>query len=340
MSRRKQILFAFLTLALMLAVMELFARLVIPEDEPVVPTKIGRFDPLLGWSLQPGASGVSMATGRAVEYRINAQGLRGDETPIQKLQGIFRILLVGDSRSFGFGVPIEQHFSHLLEGYFKNVEVINLGVGGYGVDQELLSLRYNGLKFAPDLVIAYVAHYGDHRHMYTVRFGKSKPAFVLKGGQLELINSPVPSPSSWETIYNIMSLSKIVRLVGELRNPHPLIDEKRADAEALRNEDYRHALLELGEAIVFAMAEESWTHGAKFLLVTQMEQLENAERARGLNVLNVSAILGNPSYVLPRGLQHFNEAGNGALAWELARFLKDSGLIPPEHFRAFAGPRY
>jgi hypothetical protein len=169
--------------------------------------------------------------------------------------------------------------------------------------------------------------------MHTVRFGASKPAFVLRGGRLELINSPVPSPPGG-AIKDVMRMSKILRLVMNLRDLWVRHQEKTVDAEALRNEDYRHTLLELGEDIVFAIAEESETHGARFLLVTQIEQLEKAARARGLNVLNVSASLENPSYNLPRGLQHVNEAANSALAWELARFFKNRGLVPPDHFLA------
>ena len=66
-----------------------------------------------------------------------------------------------------------------------------MGVGGFGVDQELLYLRQEGFRYEPDLVLAYVAHYGDHRHMHTERWGKKKPRFVLIDGELVLKNSPV-----------------------------------------------------------------------------------------------------------------------------------------------------
>ena len=72
-----------------------------------------------------------------------------------------------------------------------------MGVGGFGVDQELLTLRSEGFRYEPDLVLAYVAHYGDHRHMYTERFGKQKPRFVLIDGELILTNSPVVDSSSF-----------------------------------------------------------------------------------------------------------------------------------------------
>ncbi len=68
-----------------------------------------------------------------VEYRINSKGLRDNETTYDKPEGVFRIVVIGDSNTFGVGVPIEKHFTRLLEGYFRDLEVINLGVGGFGM---------------------------------------------------------------------------------------------------------------------------------------------------------------------------------------------------------------
>jgi hypothetical protein len=73
---------------------------------------------MLGWSLRPFSHGTSNRTGYDIEYRINSKGLRDEETTYEKPEGSFRIVLLGDSRTFGFGVPIEKHFSTLLEGYF------------------------------------------------------------------------------------------------------------------------------------------------------------------------------------------------------------------------------
>jgi hypothetical protein len=71
-----------------------------------------------------------------------------------------------------------------------------MGVGGFGVDQELLFLQSEGFRYEPDLMLAYVAHYGAHRHMHTERWGKEKPRFVLVDGELVLTNSPLVDRSS------------------------------------------------------------------------------------------------------------------------------------------------
>jgi hypothetical protein len=113
-------------------VLEGAMRLFLPDRRmrSVVPPEVGQFNEVLGWSPKPLSLATSNVTGFEIEYRINSKGLRDDETAYEKPEGIFRIVLLGDSYTFGYGVPIEKHFSTLLEGYFQNVEVINMGVSG------------------------------------------------------------------------------------------------------------------------------------------------------------------------------------------------------------------
>jgi hypothetical protein len=308
------------------------------EVDPAVPGQIGQFDEILGWSLKPLSYGVSRRTGYEIEYRINSKGLRDDETGYEKPEGTFRIVLLGDSRTFGFGVTIEKHFSTLLEGYFKNVEVINMGVGGFGVDQELLSLRSEGFRYAPDLVLAYVAHYGAHRHMHTERFGKKKPRFVLIDGKIVLTNSPVADSQSalrnthgWfernSKAYRIL-YNQLVGLVSQNQ-----LSQTRQDQQNLKDEAFRKELHALGAAIIYAMHEESSKHGAVFLLVTQVEELHRATLDKQILSLDVSRPLSNSKFSLPDDLGHINEAGNGVLAWEIANFLQTNRLIPVKHLQ-------
>lgn len=304
--------------------------------EPAVPGQIGQFDEILGWSLKPLSYATSKRTGYEIEYRINSKGLRDDETSYEKPQGKFRIVLLGDSRTFGFGVPIEKHFTTLLEGHFKDVEVINMGVGGFGVDQELLFLRSEGFRYRPDLVLAYVAHYGAHRHMHSERFGKKKPRFVLIDGKLTLTNSPVVDSQSvlqkidaWfernSEAYGILS-NRVAGLISQ-NQPSP----KQKDAQNSKDEAFRKELHALGAAIISAMHEESSKHGASFVLVTQVEELHHATLDKKIFSLDVSGPLSNTKFSLPDDLGHINEAGNGVLAWEIVNFLQPNRLIPVKH---------
>ncbi len=341
---RKELIFSVVILLIGLVLLELAARWLVARNvpEPAVPPAIGQFDSRLGWGLKPGACATSRATGEPVTYCINAQGLRGPERPYAKPAGTFRIILLGDSRTFGFGVPLEDHFSTLLEGYFDRVEVINLGVSGYGVDQELLFLQYEGFRYQPDLVIAYVAHYANERHLHTERFGKQKPRFVLTDGKLVLTNSPVPAeaapgPSSfprqvhrWLADRSVAYRTLTTGILAAARGGSGGATSSQAEMSEQSAAGQRE-LYELGAAIVFAMNDAAAQNGAKFVLVSQVPELTETAKQRPILTLDATAALANWKFDLPNDLGHINAAGNGALAWEIARFLGDKGLIPAAH---------
>jgi lysophospholipase L1-like esterase len=94
------------------------------------------------------------------DVRINSQGLRDDERTLKKQADTFRILLLGDSTTFGWGVPEHLTSAKLLERELsqrgprdRRFEVINAGVGNYGTVQESTYYQTRGRAFAPDLVI-------------------------------------------------------------------------------------------------------------------------------------------------------------------------------------------
>src|SRR5262245_65012325 len=68
-------------------------------------------DPVLHHRLRPGYT----ANRRGVEFRINAMGLKDREYPPGKRAGVFRILMLGDSFTEGFGLPIAQTMPKQLE---------------------------------------------------------------------------------------------------------------------------------------------------------------------------------------------------------------------------------
>jgi lysophospholipase L1-like esterase len=90
----------------------------------------------------------------------NKLGYRGAEIEIPKPKGVFRIVMTGDSMTYGQSLPTRQTYPYQLQeilhdyGY-TNVEVINAGVIGYTSWETLTNLSFRLLELEPDLVIYY-----------------------------------------------------------------------------------------------------------------------------------------------------------------------------------------
>ncbi len=100
--------------------------------------------------------------------RINSAGLRGPDVG-PKEPGRTRILLVGDSVTFGIRTPWENTLGFFLEQMLNSrpdaqeVEVLNAGVIGYTSHQGRILLEQRLREFQPDWVIVTFG-YNDHHN--------------------------------------------------------------------------------------------------------------------------------------------------------------------------------
>ena len=90
--------------------------------------------------------------------RTNAQGFRDNRAAIPpKAPGEFRIVVLGDSFTFGPGVEYEDIFTSRLQARLArthpHAQVINLAVEGYNIVQYEAVLEEVGLGLDPDLVL-------------------------------------------------------------------------------------------------------------------------------------------------------------------------------------------
>jgi len=96
---------------------------------------------------------------KSTHIKINSDGLRDYEYDINKSNNTFRIIVLGDSFSFGWGVELDDVYMKVLERKLNNLskeikyEVINLGVAGYNSKQEVELFKLKGIKYKPDLII-------------------------------------------------------------------------------------------------------------------------------------------------------------------------------------------
>lgn len=160
-------------------------------DRPLLEG-FARHDERRGWRLKPNLSRIAMPDGNTLS--TNSIGLRGRaELAVPKPAGTRRVLLFGDSFTFGEEVSDEETYAHRLGLFLPGVEVANLGVNGYGHDQMWLALREEGLRLQPDAVVLCYVTDDAHRNLLTFR-SYAKPRFVARDGALALDGVPVPSP--------------------------------------------------------------------------------------------------------------------------------------------------
>jgi lysophospholipase L1-like esterase len=177
MSRRtKRILSALAIGAMSLGLFEVAANLLFATNGRIIVPR-GRIlflpDDTVSYTLKPN---VDMPAANNYVYpgvtvRINSQGLRDDPPDSWRTK---RILIVGDSNTFGFGVNIEQTFVKRLEGVLRisepDISVINGGVPGYNVWQVCQRIRRLVPLVRPNTVI-YAVYLNDIEPEYKPHLG-------------------------------------------------------------------------------------------------------------------------------------------------------------------------
>ena len=158
---RKDQLLANLALAtvsvcLSLIIAELALRSVIPLDSRQ-PFEFRIPHPILGWALQPNTTYLFEIPEGIVSVTYNSEGWRDLEHDVEKPDRVFRILVLGDSFMEANSVKLDdtfhRHVEELARAAGNNVEVINMGVAGYGTLQEYLVFQDIGHLYNPDLVL-------------------------------------------------------------------------------------------------------------------------------------------------------------------------------------------
>ena len=166
-ARVKKVVFPIVTLGLVsifcFVILEAYARLVQPKEDFIgqqgEPVVLYELDPILGWTLasQP----VRHKTFEFdVTYNLTARRMNDEWSAADASKK--RIVVLGDSHTFGYGLSGKNAWPNVLEQDLSErkaepdtppVVVYNLGVPGYGVDQYYLRLREDGWRLNPSIVV-------------------------------------------------------------------------------------------------------------------------------------------------------------------------------------------
>lgn len=102
----------------------------------------------------------------------NSYGMADKEYPLGKPANARRIALIGDSILQGWGVPIQESFQALLEEKLnaeagsasRKFELLNFGVGGYRITQNLEVMTSITPRFQPDAYVVTLTYLSVFRH--------------------------------------------------------------------------------------------------------------------------------------------------------------------------------
>ncbi len=211
-----------------------------------------------------------------------AVGFRGPEEYPVKPAHACRILAIGDSRTYGFGVHDDETFAAVAQAELRNrgldAEVINAGVHGFSALQCRVYLA-NLLKYRPDVVI-FAPGYNDRRYL-VVRPPDSEASFAWIARARRVVDVLEWSNTLFALLYELGQR----RLQPLKENPPPLDEvQVRVEKDRFREELEKAADLcrDQGVKLIFLLIYQD--PGAYHLvekasrLFAQGEYREAAER--------------------------------------------------------------
>ena len=203
------------------------------------------YSPAYGWAGRPGVV-APMGDGRVT---LNSRGYRGREAWNADRRASTRVVVLGDSVAFGYGVSDEQAFPYLLDTRDNGLEVVSLAVAGYGPGQELLVVKREVPELKPDIVVLAVCLRNDFVDAVlpvALYDGVTpRPRFRLEGDTLVLDETAMPHSFLGRSLRQLTDSSHLFnRLLmllphGEPEDPH---DWRYRKQEVLKDSDYAFRL--------------------------------------------------------------------------------------------------
>jgi hypothetical protein len=157
--------------------------------------------PTLGWRYAPNFKNAT--------NQLNSRALRSSrEYAPTPPPGVLRIAAFGDSYVYGSEVENRDGWTAIMESEDPRLEVLNYGVGGYGVDQAYLRYLLEGAALRPHVVVMGFTKDDLGRVVNVYRpfidsrdVGLFKPRFLLDGGnELFLLEPPARSRPDYERL--------------------------------------------------------------------------------------------------------------------------------------------
>lgn len=300
-------------------------------------------DPVLGWRGRPDAHLRFRRPQFDVEVALDAHGWRQPDPP-PPADPAARVLVLGDSFTWGWGVPQGAVYTDHLQRALPRTAIANRGVNGFGTGQELLLLQQELAARTYDAVVLQF-FFNDMADNVDGKSGR-RPLFRLDGDRLEPptgVLQPLQGRlRQWLKDHSraFLLFDFATRSLGANDAAPPL----QPVAEPAPLDPSRIPGAALTQRLVGAMADSARAHGARFVVLYAPHRLEltapgavppqiRAARAAAEAAVadaGVAWVDLTPAFaaattpVLFAGDEHWTPAGH-ALA---ARVLLDADVLP------------
>ncbi|NMB76044.1 MAG: SGNH/GDSL hydrolase family protein [Myxococcales bacterium] len=285
------------------------------------------YHPTLGWVLK---AGFRSSPNDSIRVTTNAQRFRNAvDFPAWPADGLRRLAVLGDSFVFGEEVDDEHTLPGFLQARLTNVEVLNLGVRGYGVGQMVLWFEEAARGLHVDDVLLVITLPSDpFRDPYPYYF-RNKPSFSVEKEALQIDNVPVPAASAQSFLLRHSFLvAFLFGRVREVRSPER-IEEVLATTAALCERLRETCRAKDARLWVALIGAPSWILQGERILFESQRVLGADLVRRGFMTLDLVpwevATLEQEGAALVRPGGHFTPRGNCLLAGEIARRLPGLG---------------
>ncbi|MFB3785014.1 MAG: SGNH/GDSL hydrolase family protein [bacterium] len=250
-SHQKKLAFGLILVLLYLALEGLVGSIYNKETDPNL--RAFEWDSKTLWKLRPNFRGPTYGH----NVRINAAGFRGTDEYMLEPNHAVRIIAIGDSRTYGFEVPDESTFCHVLQtelrGKGVDAEVINAGTHGYSAVQCRAKLEQL-LAYKPRVVV-FSAGYNDRRYLLL-----TPPDSEASFRRIAFLRKCVEA-LQWSNILHAVSTELGIRKLRSLLDNPPPLDRVpiRVPPEVFRDElrQVVNICREKSIQLVFLMIEQN-----------------------------------------------------------------------------------
>lgn len=211
------------------------------------------------------------------EVAINSHGWPDIEHSYEKPDGIYRILILGDSFVENLQVPLENRiFRQLQSKLGDKFEVVAMGRGNTGTAQQYLMLKNLGIKYKPDLVVQMFFEANDIKNNSPLMQNDPYLPYFKLDSDGSLIELPHQKRSDRknESLKEILKNLRVVELLLSVRQN---IRERKENLKTgypidyhVYDKNYSEEFLgawEVTKRLILETKSETEKSGAKYMLV-------------------------------------------------------------------------